>query len=288
MTHPRFLSFSRNGRHGYGLAVDGGVVDLSARHGATWPTLREVIEAGRLVQLAEEVRSSKPDFALDDIRFEIPIPAPEKIICVGVNFPDRNEEYKDGQAAPSNPSLFIRFPRSFTGHEQPLIRPPESPQLDYEGELAVIIGKKARHVKEADAFSIVAGYSCYNDGSVRDWQNHTHQWAPGKNFPKTGGFGPWMVTRDEIPNVDELTLTTRLNGQVVQQTGIDLMLFPIPVVIAYITTFTELNPGDVISTGTPGGVGFKRNPQLFMKAGDKVEVDISKIGVLENPITAEA
>jgi 2-keto-4-pentenoate hydratase/2-oxohepta-3-ene-1,7-dioic acid hydratase in catechol pathway len=281
----KLLSFRNGGKETYGVVSGDGVIDLGKRLGATYPDLKTLLAKGGLDE-AKKAATGAADAPLSAIEFLPVIPNPGKIICVGLNYKAHREE--TGRQPSDNPALFIRFADSQTAHKQPLVKPKASNMLDFEGELAVIIGKKARHVKEEDAFSIVAGYSCYNDGSVRDWQNHTHQWAPGKNFPKTGGFGPWMVTKDEIPNVDELTLTTRLNGQVVQQTGIDLMLFPIPVVIAYVTTFTELNPGDVISTGTPGGVGFKRTPQLFMKAGDKVEVDISKIGILENPITAEA
>lgn len=280
----KLLSFRHGGKDTYGVVSGNGVIDLGKRLGATYPDLKTLIAKGGLEE-AKKVATGAADAPLSAIEYLPVIPNPGKIICVGLNYKAHREE--TGRQPTDNPALFIRFADSQTAHNQPLVKPKASNMLDYEGELAVIIGKTARHVKEADAFSIVAGYSCYNDGSVRDWQNHTPQWAPGKNFPKTGGFGPWMVTKDEIPNVDELTLTTRLNGQVVQQTGIDLMLFPIPVVIAYITTFTELHAGDVISTGTPGGVGFKRNPQLFMKAGDKVEVDISKIGILENPIIAE-
>ena len=280
----KLLSFRHGGKDTYGVISGNGVVDLGKRLGATYPDLKTLIAKGGIDE-AKRLASAAADAPLSAIEYLPVIPNPGKIICVGLNYKAHREE--TGRQPTDNPALFIRFADSQTAHNQPLVKPKASNMLDYEGELAVIIGKTARHVKEEDAFSIVAGYSCYNDGSVRDWQNHTPQWAPGKNFPKTGGFGPWMVTKDEIPNVDELTLTTRLNGQVVQQTGIDLMLFPIPVVIAYITTFTELHAGDVISTGTPGGVGFKRNPQLFMKAGDKVEVDISKIGILENSIVAE-
>jgi 2-keto-4-pentenoate hydratase/2-oxohepta-3-ene-1,7-dioic acid hydratase in catechol pathway len=168
-----------------------------------------------------------------------------------------------------------------------MIKPKESDKFDWEGELAVIIGKTGRRIPREKAMSYVAGYSCYNDGSVRDWQNHTMQWTAGKNFPRTGSFGPWMVTTDEIPDPAKLTLTTRLNGNVMQHTTTDLLIWPIDVLFKYITTFTELRPGDVISTGTPGGVGFKRNPPVFMKAGDTVEVEISSIGILENPIVAE-
>ena len=281
----KLLSFRYNGKDTYGVVSGSGVVDLGKRLGASYPDLKSLIAKGGLDE-AKKAASGSPDAQLSAIEFLPVIPNPDKIVCVGLNYKAHREE--TGRAPTDNPALFIRWGDSQTGHKQPLVKPKASDKLDYEGELAVIIGKAGRHVPAEKALDIIAGYACYNDGSVRDWQNHTPQWIPGKNFPKTGGFGPWMVTRDEIPDVNQMTLTTRLNGQVMQQTGIDLMLFPIPVVIAYVTRFTELHPGDVISTGTPGGVGFKRNPPLFMKAGDKVEVDISKIGVLENTITAEA
>jgi 2-keto-4-pentenoate hydratase/2-oxohepta-3-ene-1,7-dioic acid hydratase in catechol pathway len=288
MTHPRFLSFSRNGRHGYGLAVGNGVVDLSVRHGATWPTLREVIEAGRLAHLAEEAKSLKPDFALDDIRFEIPIPSPEKIICVGVNFPDRNEEYKDGQAAPSNPSLFIRFPRSFTGHEQPLIRPPESPQLDYEGEVVIVIGKGGRRIAEADAFSHIAALSLCNEGTIRDWVRHAKfNVTQGKNFDNTGSIGPWLISFTDAAQLEDIALTTRVNGEVRQSDRTSRMIFSFRKIINYISTFTTLVPGDVIVTGTPTGAGARFDPPIWLKPGDVVEVEADGLGILKNTIADE-
>ncbi len=288
MTHPRFLSFSRNGRHGYGLAVEGGVVDLSTRHGATWPTLREVIEADRLVQLAEEAKGLKPDFTLDDIRFEIPIPSPEKIICVGVNFPDRNEEYKDGQAAPSNPSLFIRFPRSFTGHDQPLIRPPESPQLDYEGEIVIVIGKGGRRIAEADAFSHIAALSLCNEGTIRDWVRHAKfNVTQGKNFDNTGAIGPWLIPFTDAAQLDDIELKTRVNGEVRQSDRTSRMIFSFRKIINYISTFTTLVPGDVIVTGTPTGAGARFDPPIWLKPGDVVEVEADGLGILKNTIADE-
>ncbi|GAC1043407.1 fumarylacetoacetate hydrolase family protein [Rhizobium sp. No.120] len=288
MTHPRFLSFSRSGRHGYGLVVDGGVVDLSARHGATWPTLRDVIEAGRLVQLAEEAKTLKPDFALDDIRFEIPIPSPEKIICVGVNFPDRNEEYKDGQAAPPNPSLFIRFPRSFTGHGQPLIRPPESPQLDYEGEVVIVIGKGGRRIAEADAFSHIAALSLCNEGTIRDWVRHAKfNVTQGKNFDNTGSIGPWLIPFTDAAQLEDIALTTRVNGEVRQSDRSSRMIFSFRKIINYISTFTTLVPGDVIITGTPTGAGARFDPPIWLKPGDVVEIEADGLGILKNTIADE-
>lgn len=279
----KLASFRLQNKDTYGAVIDGGVVDLGKR--LKHADLRSLIAAGAISEAAAAIKDAKPDAKLTDITFLPVLPNPGKIICVGLNYKTHREE--TGRAETENPALFIRFADSQTAHLQPLVKPKASDKLDYEGELAVIIGKKGRHVPAEKALDIVAGYSCYNDGSVRDWQNHTIQWAAGKNFPKTGSFGPWMVTSDEIPDPTKLTLTTRLNGQVMQHTTTDLLIWPIDVLIKYITTFTELDPGDVISTGTPGGVGFKRNPPVFMKPGDTVEVEISAIGILENPIVAE-
>ncbi|MBB5577278.1 fumarylacetoacetate hydrolase family protein [Rhizobium sp. BR 318] len=285
---PRLASFSHHGTLKYGLVKTDGVVDLSARHGATWPTLREVIEAGRLVQLAEEANALKPDLALDDIRFEIPIPSPEKIICVGVNFPDRNEEYKDGQAAPSNPSLFIRFPRSFTGHDQPLIRPPESAQLDYEGEIVIVIGKGGRRIAEADAFSHIAALSLCNEGTIRDWVRHAKfNVTQGKNFDRTGAIGPWLIPFTDAAQLEDIEVKTRVNGQVRQSDRTSRMIFSFRKIINYISTFTTLVPGDVIVTGTPTGAGARFDPPIWLKPGDIVEVEADGLGTLKNTIVDE-
>lgn len=275
----KLASYRLNNKSSYGVVVGDGIVDLGKR--LPYADLRALLEADGLAKAAD-LAKEKPDAKVADVSFLPLIENPGKIICVGLNYKAHREE--TGRKPTDNPALFVRFPDSQTAHGDVMVKPKNSAEFDYEGELAVVIGKAGRHVAEKDAFSIIAGYSCYNDGSVRDWQYHTMQWTPGKNYPKTGSFGPWMVTKDEIPDVEKLTLKTRLNGQQVQETGIDLMLFPIPVLIAYITTFTELRPGDVISTGTPGGVGVKRTPQLFMKDGDSVEVEISSIGVLQNKV----
>lgn len=279
----KLASYRLQNKNSYGAVVDGGVIDLGKR--LKYPDLLGLIAAGALGEAATAAKGAKPDAKLDEITFLPVLANPGKIICVGLNYKTHREE--TGRKETDNPALFVRFPDSQTAHLQPLVKPKASDMLDYEGELAVIIGKAGRHVPEDKALGIVAGYACYNDGSVRDWQNHTIQWTAGKNFPKTGSFGPWMVTSDEIPDPTKLTLTTRLNGNVMQNTTTDLLIWSIPTLIKYITTFTELHPGDVISTGTPGGVGFKRNPPVFMKAGDTVEIEISSIGILKNPIVAE-
>lgn len=284
----RILSFSTAGGSGYGLLKEDGVVDLSARHGETWPTLREVIEAGALARLAEEGESLAADIPLAEITYEIPIPSPEKIICVGVNFPDRNEEYKDGQAAPANPSLFIRFPRSFTGHDRPLIRPPESPQLDYEGEIVIVIGKGGRRIAEKDALDHVAALSLCNEGTIRDWVRHAKfNVTQGKNFDATGSIGPWLVPFTDESQLADIALTTRVNGEVRQQDRTSRMIFSFRKIINYISTFTTLVPGDVIVCGTPTGAGARFDPPIWLKPGDVVEVEADGIGILRNTIADE-
>ncbi|MBY3181997.1 MULTISPECIES: fumarylacetoacetate hydrolase family protein [Rhizobium] len=288
MSHPKFVSFSRNGSTGYGLLIETGVVDLSARHGSKWPTLREVIEAGALTLLAEDAKSLPADFPLSEVTYEIPIPQPEKLICVGVNFPDRNEEYKDGQSAPANPSLFIRFPRSFTGHDQPLIRPPESPQLDYEGEIVIVIGKGGRRIPEAQALDHVAALSLCNEGTIRDWVRHAKfNVTQGKNFDRTGSIGPWLVPYVDENQLADIELKTRINGEVRQSDRTSRMIFSFRKIINYISTFTTLVPGDVIVTGTPTGAGARFDPPIWLKPGDVVEVEADGIGILRNTIADE-
>ncbi|QDC00486.1 fumarylacetoacetate hydrolase family protein [Mesorhizobium sp. 8] len=285
----RLATFTAVGRTRYGAVTEKGVVDLSARHGAKWPTLREVIEAGALVRLGEEAAALSPDFAEADIAYEIPVPAPEKIICVGVNFPDRNEEYKDGQSAQSNPSLFIRFPRSFVGHGQNLVRPPESPQLDYEGEIVIVIGKPGRRIAEKDALGHIAALSLCNEGTIRDWVRHAKfNVTQGKNFDRTGAIGPWLVPFADETQIADIKLTTRVNGEVRQQDRTGRMIFSFRKIIAYVSTFTTLVPGDVIVTGTPTGAGARLDPPVWLKPGDVVEVEADGIGVLRNGVMDEA
>ncbi|MBD9570706.1 MULTISPECIES: fumarylacetoacetate hydrolase family protein [Ensifer] len=289
MTPPRFVTFSAGNRRGYGLVSGNGLIDLSTRYGSTFPTLRAVIEAGALTRLADEAAGLPADISLDDIRYEIPIPAPEKIICVGVNFPDRNEEYKDGQVAPSNPSLFIRFPRSFTGHGQPLIRPPESAQLDYEGEIVIVIGKGGRRIPEATALDHVASLSLSNEGTIRDWVRHAKfNVTQGKNFDRTGSIGPWLVPFTDEAQLADIKLETRVNGEVRQQDRTSRMIFSFRKIINYVSTFTTLVPGDVIVTGTPTGAGARFDPPIWLKPGDIVEVEAQGIGTLINPVADEA
>ena len=211
-----------------------------------------------------------------------PIPNPGKIFCIGLNYEDHRQETKREKT--EAPAVFVRFPESQVGHDQPILRPRESTKLDFEGEIAVIIGKSGRRIAEKDSWDYVAGYSCYNDGSVRDWQWATTQWTAGKNFAATGGFGPWMVTADEIPAATELTLITRLNGVEMQHTTTALLVHTIPSLIAHLSTWVPLEAGDVIVSGTPGGVGARREPPVWMKPGDVVEIEVSRVGVLRNTI----
>jgi 2-keto-4-pentenoate hydratase/2-oxohepta-3-ene-1,7-dioic acid hydratase in catechol pathway len=279
----RLVSFAAGTGHGYGVVKDNGVVDLSKR--MEYPSLRALIAAGALPEAAKLAATLTPDMPLEGTRLLPPIPDPGKIICVGLNYLDHVAE--TGRKLTEKPALFNRFAESQIGHLEPMIKPIESEQLDYEGEVAIVIGKPGRRISEADALGHIAGYSCYNDGSVRDWQYHTTQFLPGKNFVGTGGFGPWLVTADEIGDPKSLKLTTRLNGEVMQSATVDMMITSIPAQIAYISAFTPLEPGDVIVTGTPGGVGSKRKPPLYMKAGDVIEIEIDRIGILRNTVANE-
>ena len=284
----RIASFTADGKPGYGIIRDDGVVHLSARHGARWPTLREVVEAGALARLAEEGGKLAADLPLAAIRYEIPIPAPEKIICVGVNFPDRNAEYKDGQAAQSNPSLFVRFPRSFVGHDVPIIRPRESVQLDYEGEIAIVIGKAGRRIAEADALGHIAALTLCNEGTIRDWVRHAKfNVTQGKNFDRTGSIGPWLIPYTDENQIADIALETRVNGEVRQHDRTSRMIFSFRKIINYVSTFTTLVPGDVLVTGTPTGAGARFDPPVWLKPGDVVEVEADGIGLLRNAVADE-
>ncbi|TGT36078.1 fumarylacetoacetate hydrolase family protein [Mesorhizobium sp. M8A.F.Ca.ET.165.01.1.1] len=284
----RLATFTAGGKTRYGAITPQGVVDLSARH-SQWPTLREVIEAGALRRLADEAEAFAADFPLDAIAYDIPIPSPEKIICVGVNYPDRNEEYKDGQAAPSNPSLFIRFASSFVGHGAPLVRPPESSQLDYEGEIVIVIGKPGRRIAEADALDHIAALSLCNEGTIRDWVRHAKfNVTQGKNFERTGSIGPWLVPFTDEAQIADIALTTRVNGEARQQDRTSRMIFSFRKIINYISTFTTLVPGDIIVTGTPTGAGARFDPPIWLKPGDVIEVEADGIGMLRNGVVDEA
>jgi 2-keto-4-pentenoate hydratase/2-oxohepta-3-ene-1,7-dioic acid hydratase in catechol pathway len=282
----KFISYLHQGRPSYGVLRGEAIVDLGAAFGSRAPDLRSLIANDGLRQAAEVATQQSAHLTLGDVELLPVIPNPGQIVCVGLNYADHVLE--TGRVVTECPTLFLRVPASQVGHEQDIALPPESSRLDYEGEIAVIIGKGGRRIREADAWEHVAGYACYNDGSVRDWQSATSQFTAGKNFWRTGAFGPWMVPASKIAPGQVMTLVTRLNGVELQRATTDMMLHSIPRQIAYISTFTPLEPGDVIVTGTPGGVGAKRTPPLFMKDGDVVEVEVDAIGVLRNRVRAEA
>lgn len=277
-------SFTVSGRASYGVVLGDGVLDIGRRLGHRYPTLRAAL-AGGLDEVARIAGDAQPDHGLDEVGLLPPIPDPDKIICVGRNYLAHVAE--TNLKLPAHPNLFIRLTNTLVPHSGALVRPRVSDSFDYEGELAVVIGKAGRHIAKADALDHVAGYSCFNDGSLRDFQ-FNHSLTCGKNFISTGGFGPWMTTADEIPDPTQLTLRTRLNGTEMQHSRTDALIFDIPTVIAYVSAFTELVPGDVITTGTPEGVGAARKPPVWLKPGDTVEVDISAIGVLRNSVIDEA
>ena len=289
MSSARLATFFLNGAIKYGAVVDAGVVDLSARHGKDYPTLREVIAAGALMRLAEGAASRSPDHALEAATWLPPIPQPEKIICIGVNYPDRNAEYKDGSDAPKYPSMFMRTPRSFVGHDTPLLRPRASTQLDYEGEVVLVIGKAGRHIPENAALDHIAAVTLCNEGTIRDWVRHAKfNVTQGKNFDSTGSLGPWLVPYTSEAQIADIHLTTHVNGELRQDDRTSRLIFPFRYLINYISTFTTLVPGDVIVTGTPTGAGARFDPPRYLKPGDVIEIEAEGIGRLRNGVIDEA
>ena len=280
----RLATFKTAKGASYGAVTDKGIVDVGRRLGNQYADLKAII-AGNAFSKIRPLLTESPDYPLSEVTWLPVIPNPDKIVCVGLNYQDHVVE--TGRDNTEQPAIFLRLAESQVGHRQPLLRPRESKNLDFEAEIAVIIGKAGRRISQQDSWSYVAGYSCYNDGSVRDWQRHTIQWTAGKNFAHTGGFGPWMVTADEIPPGTKMTLSCRLNGQQMQHATTEQMIFKIPKIIEYVSTWTELKPGDVLVTGTPGGVGARRTPPLWMKPGDTIEVEILGLGTLRNPVLAE-
>jgi 2-keto-4-pentenoate hydratase/2-oxohepta-3-ene-1,7-dioic acid hydratase in catechol pathway len=288
MAPHRIATFSIGGSTKYGVVLEDGIVDLSARFAKEYPTLREVIAAGALMKLADDAARRSPNHALDAITWQPPIPAPEKIICIGVNYPDRNAEYKDGQDAPKYPSMFMRTPRSFVGHNAPLVRPRASAQLDYEGEVVLVIGKAGRHIPESAALEHIAAVTLCNEGTIRDWVRHAKfNVTQGKNFDSTGSLGPWIVPYTSEAQIADIRLSTRVNGKTRQDDRTSRLIFKIPYLLSYISTFTTLVPGDVIVTGTPTGAGARFDPPRYLKPGDVVEIEADGIGVLRNPVADE-
>ena len=282
----KLVTFTANGRTSYGAVVNGGVIDLGRR--LKQASLTDVLRAGALGE-AEKAASAQPDVALKDVVLQPPLPSPEKILCIGVNYANRNAEYKDGSEQAKYPSMFFRNPGSFTGHDQPLIRPPESTQLDYEGEIALIIGRAGRRIAKERAMDHVAGYTLCNEGTIRDWTRHSKfNVTQGKNFDATGSLGPYFVTADEIDADKPLHLTTTVNGELRQDDTTANLIFTFADLIAYVTTFMTFRPGDILVTGTPVGAGARFDPPRWLKPGDVVEISVPGIGTLRNGIADES
>ena len=282
-----FVSFGVKGRQTYGLWKEfGSYIEAPAEFLAKYPDLKAVIAADKLDELQSAATASGQAVSSPDVHLLPAIPNPGKILCVGLNYKSHVAETKRPDS--EFPAIFTRFADTLCAHEDPLPRPAISTRFDFEGELALIIGKGGRNITQADAFNHIAAYACFNDGSVRDWQRHTHQWIPGKNFPATGPFGPYLVARSQVPDINVLTLETRLNGVVMQHASVADLIYTVPVIIEYVSKFTPLSPGDVIATGTPGGVGDRREPPVYMKSGDVIEVEITGLGILRNTVADAA
>jgi 2-keto-4-pentenoate hydratase/2-oxohepta-3-ene-1,7-dioic acid hydratase in catechol pathway len=284
----RLLSYLMNGEPHYGVAKDGGVVDLTVRIGAEFADLKTLIARDGLEAARQASSGPSPDHALDKLTLLPPVPAPEKLWCIGVNYRDRNAEYKDNSALPKYPSLFVRNPSSVVGSGLGIEKPKVSEQLDYEGELVIVIGKPGRHISRENAWSHIFGMTLCNEGSVRDWLHHgKFNVTQGKNFDRSGSIGPWIVTADECDPRGPHDIITRVNGEVRQQDSTERLMFPFDFLIAYLSTFATLKPGDMIATGTPTGAGARFDPPRWLKPGDVVEVESSRIGVLRNAVVAE-
>jgi 2-keto-4-pentenoate hydratase/2-oxohepta-3-ene-1,7-dioic acid hydratase in catechol pathway len=281
----KLVAYQYEGKAGYGVLSGDRIAAPGKDFLERYPDIRAVLDAAALPKLQEVLAGAPAALALADVELLPPLANPRKIFCVGLNYKSHVAETKRPDA--DHPAIFVRFADSLIADGAPLRYPSgKSEKFDFEGELAVVIGKGGADIAEADAMAHIGGYACFNDATVRDWQRHTHQWTPGKNFPGTGAFGPALVTADEIADITRSVLTTRLNGTVMQQAPLSDLIFTLPVIISYLSTFTRLSPGDVIATGTPGGVGDRREPPLYMKPGDTVEVEISGIGLLKNTVQA--
>jgi 2-keto-4-pentenoate hydratase/2-oxohepta-3-ene-1,7-dioic acid hydratase in catechol pathway len=279
----KLASYIANGKPAFGVVVGDGVITMNERLNGRYATLRDVLAAGALDEMRHAAEGAQPDGKLAGLKYLPAIPNPEKILCVGINYKSHAAEH--GTEAPKLPNIFTRFVNTLVPHEGEMIRPKVSTSLDFEGELALIIGRAGRHIAPQDALDHVAGYTCFCDATVRDFTKYSL--VAAKNFFGTGPLGPWIVTADEIPDPTRLLLTTRLNGQQMQHSGTDMLIHSIPAIVAFCSVFTPLSPGDIIATGTPDGIGAKRNPPVWMKAGDVLEVEISDIGTLRNRIADE-
>lgn len=278
----KLVSYRTHDTESFGIWRDDGIVDLKGKVAGGGATLRGILDK---LDLVVPIAANAPDLAHDAVSLLPPVIDPPRLLCVGLNYKTHIAE--TGRDAPAYPILFPRYPSSLVGAGEDLVRPKASHDFDFEGELAFVVGRGGRHITEADALDHVAGYACFNDGSIRDWQRHTTQFMPGKSFWRSGSFGPWLVTPDEVGDLGSLSLTTRLNGEIMQQATLDDLLFGVPALVAYISTILPLEPGDVVATGTTGGVGLFRKPPVWMKPGDRVEVEIEGLGILSNGIVDE-
>ena len=289
----KLLSFVHNGRESWGAQIGEGastaIVDLGKE--TSYPSLVSFIASPDYARREEVIKGKVPTIPLSEIRYLPVIPKPEKIILLVRNYLDHHQEVVAAglqRELSKHPPIFMRYWQSQVGHNEPIIRPKCSVELDWEGEMAIIIGRGGRHIPESEAMSHIAGYALYNDASIREYQFHAKQIAAGKNFVGTGPFGPYMVTPDEVPDPNNLKLEVRLNGKVMQSSNTSMLIFKIPTLINYCSTIWNLEPGDVIVTGTPGGVGWSRKPPVFMKHGDVCEVEIERLGILRNPVVDES
>ena len=284
----RLLSYTADGRADYGVATPDAIVSLGKRLGQRYPDLAHFIAAGDLAEARALVNGAKTDYGFDQVRFDLPVPAPDKIWCIGVNYRGRNEEYDDQSALPKYPSLFARHAGSLVGHGENILRPRVSDELDYEGEIVIVIGREGRHIPREQAWSHIFGLTLCNEGSVRDWIRHgKFNVTQGKNFDRSGAIGPWIVTADELDPSGVLEIRTRVNGEIRQQETTDRLMFPFDFLISYLSTFAVLRPGDMIATGTPTGAGARFDPPRWLKPGDVVEVECPGIGTLRNVVAQE-
>jgi 2-keto-4-pentenoate hydratase/2-oxohepta-3-ene-1,7-dioic acid hydratase in catechol pathway len=284
----RLASYLLNGKPHYGAVVGHGIVDLTAHIGEDFPTLKALIEHDGHARAMDVAAARRPDLAFSDVTFVSPIPDPQKLWCIGVNYKDRNEEYKDASGLPKYPSLFVRAPTSVVGHDQPIVRPRVSKQLDYEGEIVIVIGREGRRIARERAYKHIFGLTLCNEGSVRDWLRHgKFNVTQGKNFDRSGSIGPWIVTSDEVSPADPLDIITRVNGEMRQHDSTERMMFPFDFLIEYLSTFATLKPGDLIATGTPTGAGARFDPPKWLVPGDIVEVDSPSLGILRNTVVDE-
>lgn len=285
----RAAAFHANGADRYGVVTDDGIIDMTPDFGSRFKGLKEIVEAGMLGTLIAAAEGRAPSYREEDVTFLIPIADPTRLICIGVNFPDRNAEYKDGTTdAKSYPSMFIRFASSFVGHGENMIRPPESEQLDYEGELTIVIGKGGRRIPRDKAYDHIAALTLCNEGTIRDWVRHAKfNVTQGKNWDNTGSIGPWLVPFSDPAQLDDITLETRVNGEVRQQDRTGRMMYDFRYIVNYVSTFTTLAPGDVIVCGTPTGAGARFDPPIWLKPGDVIEVEAQGIGILRNGVADE-